>query len=312
MATISSLTITFTNSGPVYSPSDWDTGSIYNDATIKCVDNTGEIEEAGFYLYKADGSDVIASGEVPAGTTKTLAQIFPNKTLIGNALGDGRSLRLAKIVSRTTSVGKPSNVKLDKTLARAENDPVELSWSAGSTGTNNSVTGYDVQQRDSADGSTWGSWTTASGSPVSGRRITVYPPDTVGHYRQFRVRTRGSAGSSYYSSYVTSSNTLRRKWEKFTSWIEDPIIPRKTYIREPIITEIRERIDGIRAFYGMAAYAYTPLVARETKIAKWAELIQELRDAIDEIGTVQGWNTLEAGKPRIAHITQLRTIIDGL
>lgn len=313
MATISSLTITFTDSGPEYSPSDWDTGSIYNDATIKCVDNSDdEIEYATFYLYKADGSDVIADGEVPAGTTKTLAQIFPNETLVGNALGDGRSLRLAKIVSRTTSVGKPSNVKLDKTLARAENDPVELSWSAGSAGTNNSVTGYDVQQRDSTDGSTWGSWTTVSGSPVSGRSITVYPPDTVGHYRQFRVRTRGSAGSSYYSSYVTSGNTLRRKWDAFGAWADAQIIPRETYIRAEQIAQIRERIDEIRTFYGLEAYAYTPLVARETKIAKWAALIQELRDAINEIGTVQGWNTLEAGKPRIAHITQLRQIIDEM
>lgn len=210
---------------------------------------------------------------------------------------------------QTTKVGKPEDVALKETVSRVG---VELAWEQGTNGTNNSVTGYDVQQRDSEDGSTWGSWTTASGSPVSGRSITVYPPDMVGNYRQFRVRTRGSAGSSYYSAYVTSSETLRRKWDAFGAWADDPIIPRETYIREPIITEIRERIDEIRAFYGLAAYAYTPLVARETKIAKWAVLIQELRDAVDEIGTVQGWNTLEAGKPRIAHITQLREVVDAL
>lgn len=210
---------------------------------------------------------------------------------------------------QTTKVGNPEDVALKETVSRAG---VELAWEPATNGTNNSVTGYDVQQRDSADGSTWGNWTTASGSPVSGRSITVYPPDTVGHYRQFRVRTRGSAGSSYYSSYVTSSNTLRRKWDAFGAWADAQIIPRETYIRAEQIAQIRERIDEIRDFYGLEAYAYTPLVARETKIAKWAVLIQELRDAIDEIGTVQGWNTLEAGKPRIAHITQLRQIIDEM
>lgn len=208
-----------------------------------------------------------------------------------------------------TGVGKPKNVLLAETVSRKE---VELTWEPGTDGNENSVTGYDIQQRDSETGSGWGSWKAAPGSPVSGRSITVYPPDTVGHYRQFRVRTRGSAGSDYYSSYVTSSNTLRRKWDAFGAWADAQIIPRETYIRAEQISQIRERIDEIRTFYGLAAYAYTPLVARETKIAKWAVLIQELRDAIDEIGTVQGWNTLEAGKPRIAHITQLRAIIDGL
>lgn len=310
---VSKITATMTgqgDDGAVYSisPSNYMDG-IYDTGSFEFISQVHNIDAQNFGLYKSNGT--IVDGYVfPSGETVKLKTAFPGYTLGGMKFGIGDIL--VPIIASTTSVGKPSNVKLDKTLARAENDPVTLSWSAGSAGTNNSVTGYDVQQRDSADGSTWGSWTTVSGSPVSGRSITVYPPDTVGHYRQFRVRTRGSAGSSYYSAYVTSSNTLRRKWEKFTSWIEDPIIPRKTYIREPIIIEIRERIDEIRAFYGLAAYAYTPLVARETKIARWAVLIQELRDAIDEIGTVQGWNTLEAGKPRIAHITQLRAIIDGL
>ena len=290
------------------SPSNYMDG-IYDTGSLQLISEDSNITRQSFTLCKSNGTPV--EGYLfPAGATTALKTAFPGYTLGGMKLEVGDIL--IPIIASTTSVGKPSNVKLDKTLARAENDPVTLSWSAGSAGTNNSVTGYDVQQRDSADGSTWGSWTTVSGSPVSGRSISVSPPDTVGHYRQFRVRTRGSAGSSYYSAYATSSNTLRRKWEKFSSWIEDPIIPRQTYIRAPIIIEIRERIDEIRAFYGLAAYAYTTLVARETKIAKWAVLIQELRDAVDEIGTVQGWNTLEAGKPRIAHITQLREIIDGL
>ena len=54
-------------------------------------------------------------------------------------------------------------------------------------------------------------------------------------------------------------------------------------------------------------------MARKTKIATWAALIGELRSAIDGITTNHAaWNTLEAGKPRIAHITQLRDIIDNM
>ena len=42
--------------------------------------------------------------------------------------------------------------------------------------------------------------------------LDVAPPTTAGNYYQYQVRTRGSAGSSYYSSWKTSSNTLRRSY----------------------------------------------------------------------------------------------------
>ena len=79
------------------------------------------------------------------------------------------------------------------------------------------------------------------------------------------------------------------------------------------LTQLQERIAVIRAFYGLSAYSFTAVTARQTKIATWAALIGELRSAIDGITTNHAaWNTLEAGKPRIAHITQLRDIIDNM
>ena len=188
-----------------------------------------------------------------------------------------------------------------------------LSWGAGSAGTNNSVTGYDVQQRESSDGSSWGSWATVSGSPVTGTSLDVTPPGTVGNYYQYRVRTRGSAGIDYYSGWVTSTNTLRRKWDAFGAWTDQTLTAGVSSIRAVHLTQLQERIAAIRAFYGLSAYAFTAVTARQTKIAKWSALIGELRSAIDGITTNHAaWNTLEAGKPRIAHITQLRDIIDNM
>lgn len=210
----------------------------------------------------------------------------------------------------TTNVSAPSSPKVSKTLSRGA---VTLSWGAGSAGTNNSVTGYDVQRRLSSDGSSWGSWETVSGSPVTGTSLSVSPPDTVGSYYQYRVRTRGSAGSGYYSGWVTSTNTLRRKWDAFGAWTDVTLTARVTPIRAVHLTQIQERIATIRSFYGLSAYTFTAITARQTKIAKWATLIGELRSAIDGITTNhESWNTLEAGKPRIAHITQLRSIIDNM
>lgn len=209
-----------------------------------------------------------------------------------------------------TACGAPTSPSVSTTLSRGA---VTLSWGAGSAGTNNSVTGYDVEQRESSDGSSWGSWATVSGSPVTGTSLSVTPPGTVGNYYQYRVRTRGSAGSDYYSGWVTSTNTLRRKWDAFGAWTDATLTARMTPIRAVHLTQIQERIAIIRSFYGLSAYTFTAITARQTKIAKWATLIGELRSAIDGITTNHAaWNTLEAGKPRIAHITQLRDIIDNM
>lgn len=209
-----------------------------------------------------------------------------------------------------TACGAPTSPAVSATLSRGA---VTLSWGTGSAGTNNSVTGYDVEQRESSDGSSWGSWATVSGSPVTGTSLDVTPPDTVGNYYQYRVRTRGSAGSDYYSGWVTSTNTLRRKWNAFGAWTDQTLTAGVSGIRAVHITQLQERVAVIRAFYGLSAYAFTAVTARKTKIATWASLIGELRSAIDGITTNHAaWNTLEAGKPRIAHITQLRDIIDNM
>lgn len=209
-----------------------------------------------------------------------------------------------------TACGAPTSPAVSQTLSR---DAVTLSWGAGSAGTNNSVTGYDVQRRESTDGSSWGSWADVPGSPVTGTSLSVSPPDTVGNYYQYRVRTRGSAGSDYYSGWVTSTNTLRRKWNAFGAWTDQTLTAGVSSIRAVHLTQLQERIAAIRAFYGLSAYAFTEVTARKTKIATWAALIGELRSAIDGITTNHAaWNTLEAGKPRIAHITQLRDIIDNM
>lgn len=209
-----------------------------------------------------------------------------------------------------TACGVPTSPAVSQTISRGA---VTLSWGAGSAGTNNSVTGYDVERRESTDGSSWGSWATVSGSPVTGVRLDVTPPDTVGSYYQYRVRTRGSAGSDYYSDWVTSTNTLRRKWDAFGAWTDEALTAGVSGIRAVHLTQLQERVAAIRAFYGLSAYSFTAVTARKTKIAKWAALISELRSAVDGITTNHAaWNTLEAGKPRIAHITQLRDIIDNM
>lgn len=110
-----------------------------------------------------------------------------------------------------TACGAPTTCAVSSTLATGN---VALSWSGATAGMANPISSYEIQKAESSDGSTWGSWsalTTVTTTATFGS-IYVAPPTTAGNYYKFRVRTQGSAGSSYYSDWKESTNTLRRDW----------------------------------------------------------------------------------------------------
>ena len=302
--------------GASYNPSDASAAGIYPDATVLMNDNSGE-------LIGGQGQFAIRSGALAAGSelyatyVAASGQQFSLASAFGSAVQPGRYLTfdpvssvLIPIMMPYSHVGAPSAPSVAETVSR---EAVLLSWGAGSAGTNNAVTGYDVQYCDSADGVTFGSWQTASGSPVSGAQLSVSPPGSAGYYRKFRVRTRGSAGADWYSDWVESADMLRRKWDAFGAWTDSALVARSSMIRAVHLSEIQARVNVIRTFYGLGAYSFTPVTARAAKVAWWAALIQELRTAIDGISSDhEAWNTLEAGKPRIAHVAQLRRVIDAM
>lgn len=109
----------------------------------------------------------------------------------------------------TTACGAPTSCTVSPTLAEGN---VTLSWSGASGGINNTISSYEIQYSDSADNVTWGAWTaltTVTTTATSGS-VSVAPPPTRGNYRRFQVRTRGTAGASYYSSWKVSTNSVRR------------------------------------------------------------------------------------------------------
>ncbi|MDF2944403.1 MAG: hypothetical protein K0S01_3261 [Herbinix sp.] len=111
--------------------------------------------------------------------------------------------------SRTTAAGAPTTCSLSSTLAEGN---VTLSWSGAKAGTNNAISFYEIQYSDSTDNTTWGSWTaltTVTTSATSGS-LSVAPPATRGNFRRFRIRTCGTAGSSYYSGWKVSTNSVRK------------------------------------------------------------------------------------------------------
>lgn len=215
----------------------------------------------------------------------------------------------------TTKVGAPSNVKVAKTLSR---NAVDLTWKAGSAGNSNNVTGYDVQYQDRAPTGSWpSSWTTASGSPVTTNKLSVSPPSTAGYYRRFQVRTRGSAGSSYYSAYVTSSNMLRKDHDPLAAFTDPTLTANVSVVKALYITELQSRVNTLRTFYGLSSYSFTTCTAGVTKIAKWTDLVNEIRTAIDGVCTASGkthadWIVFDVNCPRVDVIQQLRDVVMAL
>ena len=87
-----------------------------------------------------------------------------------------------------------------------------LSWSGATHGAGNTIAAYELQCSESTDASTWGVWsalTVVSTTATSGNQ-SVNPSATAGTYRRFRLRIQGTAGETYYSDWLVSSNSVRR------------------------------------------------------------------------------------------------------
>lgn len=128
-----------------------------------------------------------------------------------------------------TACVAPTACSVNATLAEGN---VTLSWSGAAGGAGNAITSYEIQYSDSTDNSTWGPWTELTivfTSSTSGS-LSVSPTATRGHYRRFRVRTRGAAGESLYSDWTVSSNTVRRNTLP---------TPPTTFIAAPVIYEAK-------------------------------------------------------------------------
>lgn len=87
---------------------------------------------------------------------------------------------------------------------------ITLSWEGASGGTNNSITGYELEYATSGDKVIWSTWNLC-GTPIQTSSPVVETPGAFprGNYIKYRIRTLGSAGASYYSDWI-ESNAVRK------------------------------------------------------------------------------------------------------
>lgn len=154
--------------------------------SVTCPSTTGNTTQGVRFRVVSDGRLTLTSGVIDNS----------NYTVLSSPL-------------LTTACGVPTSCSVSPILSEGD---VTLSWSGASGGINNTISSYEIQYSDSSDNFTWGAWsslTTVTTTATSGS-ISTSPPSTRGHYRRFQVRTRGTAGASYYSGWKVSSNSVRR------------------------------------------------------------------------------------------------------
>jgi len=154
--------------------------------SVTCPSTTGNTAQGVRFRVVSDGRLTLSSGVID----NTSYTVLSSPLLI-------------------TACGAPTICAVSPTVGEGN---VTLSWSGASGGTNNSITSYEIQYSDSSNNTTWGNWlslTTVTTSTGSGS-LSVSPPATRGNYRRFQVRTRGSAGASYYSGWKVSTNSVRK------------------------------------------------------------------------------------------------------
>lgn len=152
----------------------------------------------------------------------------------------------------------PTNV----TISTASNT---MQITGGGGGDLNTFTGFGISYRERAiGGTTWGNW--SEDSVTTGNSVSVSA--TPGNVRQYRVRTRGSAGSAYYSDYVVCSTFVTGNTDNKVPTILLPANGAVTCSKTPVVViscgadaegdamTIKRSVDGGDWTYALSVPAY--------------------------------------------------------
>lgn len=136
-------------------------------------------------------------------------------------------------------------------------------------------------------------------------------------YRKFKVWTLGAAGSSYNSATGTESASTYRGHDPLPAFTDPTLTAKVSVVKALYITELQDRVNTLRGFYGLSAYSFMACTAGVTSMAKWTDLVNEIRAAIDEICTASGkthetWISFTVNCPRLDVLQQLRDVVLAL
>lgn len=270
----------------------------------------------GYHVYRATSAtgtyEMLTSVETNAtyGSTTVTApttqdssyyyKVYTIGTVSGYNSGASSYVAISTIVH--TDCIAPDTCLLDRCVSH---ESVTLYWGNGASGTNNNMTGYEVQRCESYDGSTWSDWTALT--TQTDVTLTVEPPAVYGNYYWYRVRTKGEVTDSPWRN---CSHTLRRDHEPIAMWTDENLVAGETKIKAIHMTEMQHAINVLLDFYGLGAREMTFILSGETSLGGWTDHMAEIRSAVDLLSPKhEAWEEITVNCPKAATMQQLRDAI---
>lgn len=159
----------------------------------------------------------------------------------------------------------------------------------------------------------------SNGTQVAGNKIV---------FRKTSAAVTGAQSASATSADAmgnTSAVAVRGFTFTEPTWTDNVLSGGTTRIKAVHLNEIRTAINQVRAYYGLSAYTWLEnITAGLTSMASWADHVQEMRTAIEQIVSfVNAWDSTGTGhritlplwypitgkRPIAAVIMQLRAVI---
>ena len=202
----------------------------------------------------------------------------------------------------TTAVSAPTTVSVSPNTA-APGASVTLSWSGAGAGTNNAIAGYLIYRRKYNLNTTWELIHTMNTTATSGS-YTVTAPQAMGATYYYKINTIGAAGMNSTTSPVRSLKTI-------VSDFTDPVLTvQGTPIKAIHMTELQQRVNGLRDYFNLSPYSFTSIIAGSTSLSGWTTHVNQIRTAYDALNfTHSTWIPISSNCPTAAVIQQMRDII---
>ena len=230
-----------------------DTTADYDNITIGLIDGAwsgGDDGYSAMYSYLVTTGTITAylatsltEAEKSISVTSLLQTWATNPTSYAGLYLRCSTLSLARVGATNCDVttaytarancGEPTAVTLYNLDGVVETAPL-LSWSGASGGTENAITGYELQYAESTDGTSYGAWTAMSTVTTTDTfgSASATLPSARGKYRKYQIRTQGAAGSSFYSAWVIT-DAVRYNTTPTAPTIDYPQAGKTTYNSRP-------------------------------------------------------------------------------
>lgn len=197
----SQVTLSYTVEGTTLGGSHFFNGDLtLNIGLSKSSYQTKEIKP--FYEDWPAGTSKSVSGTIAFSSTTANSEVTLYLRVVSSQFDGGtmswQSLSLTTPALLYTACSAPTTFTASPSLFE---NRVTLSWSGAAGGTNNAITGYQIQYGISSTGGS----SSCSYTDLVSTNSSPYTRDLSsiarGNYVKFRIRTKGAAGGSYYSGW---------------------------------------------------------------------------------------------------------------